>query len=127
MKVSNTKLCQEYCRDRPPVQAGAGCPEVDDDRRWLPRHSAPSAGRSPAAAAPAVSEYFADAYSNIIRISRECRFVLCGSGRAGALTMYRDIVVTRRTVGLTLAGMLTSLLLVGAVIVCAVRGFVVFC
>ena len=46
------------------------------------------------------------------------------SGRAGALTMHNDIVVSRTTVGLTLAGMLASLLLVGGVIVCAVRGFV---
>jgi hypothetical protein len=38
--------------------------------------------------------------------------------------MYNDIVVTRTTVGLTLAGMLASFLLVGGVIVCAVRGFV---
>jgi|KBSMisStaDraftv2_1062788.scaffolds.fasta_scaffold5514875_1 hypothetical protein len=38
--------------------------------------------------------------------------------------MHNDIVVSRTTVGLTLAGMLASLLLVGGVIVCAVRGFV---
>jgi hypothetical protein len=37
--------------------------------------------------------------------------------------MYNDIVVTRTTVGLTLAGMLASLLLLGGVIVCAARGF----
>jgi hypothetical protein len=38
--------------------------------------------------------------------------------------MCSDIVVTKTTAGLTLAGLLASLLLVGGVIVCAARGFV---
>jgi len=40
--------------------------------------------------------------------------------------MYKDIVVTRTTVALTLAGVLASVLLVAGVVVCAVRGFVCF-
>ena len=40
--------------------------------------------------------------------------------------MYKDIVVTRTTVALTLASVLASVLLVAGVVVCAVRGFVCF-
>jgi len=40
--------------------------------------------------------------------------------------MYRDIVVSRMTVGLTLAGMAASFLLFAGIVVCAARGFICF-
>jgi hypothetical protein len=40
--------------------------------------------------------------------------------------MDKDIVVTRTTVGLTLAGLFASFLLAAGVIVCAIRGFACF-
>lgn len=43
---------------------------------------------------------------------------------AVTLTLYNDIVVTRTTIGLMLAGLFVSLLLVGGGIVCAARGFI---
>ena len=76
------------------------------------------------AAAPTVSEYFAYVYGNILRVSREGQLVLRSVRRGGALTMYDDIVVSKTTVCVALAGMLGSLLLFAGVVLCAARGFV---
>lgn len=57
----------------------------------------------------------------------ESRHMLRGPGHGrGIGTMDKDIVVTRTTVGLTLAGLFASFLLAAGVIVCAIRGFACF-